>query len=117
MVKTSVAIAAAAAALCFAGVASADDQYNGQTYAQVEKTLGTKGTTIKIGSTVGDALPIGQCVVTGSRSAQVLGASGATGGSELVLDLNCNRTAANAGQPDQAAQQGGQAGSGSQSGG
>ena len=108
MVKTSVAIAAVAAALCCAPIASADDQYNGQTYAEVTKTLTTKGTTSRIGSTVGDALPTAQCVVTGSQTVPMLGASGATGASEVVLELNCNRTAAT---------QGGQSGSGSQSGG
>ncbi len=117
MVKTSVAIAAAAAALCCAPIASADDQYNGQTYAEVTKTLSTKGTTSRIGSTVGDALPIAQCVVIGSQTVPILGASGATGASEVVLELNCNRTAATAGQPQQSAQQSAQSGSGSQSGG
>jgi hypothetical protein len=117
MVKTSVVIAATAAALCCAGIASADDQYNGQTYAEVKETLSATGTTSKIGSTVGDELPIGQCVVTGSQTNQQLGSSGATGAKEVVLDLNCNRTAATAGQPDQGAQQGGQAESGSQTGG
>jgi hypothetical protein len=113
MVKTSVAIAAAAAALCCAPIASADDQYNGQTYAEVTKTLSTKGTTIRIGSTMGDALPTAQCVVTGSQTVPMLGASGPTGANEVVLELNCNRTAATAGQPQQSAQ----SGSGSQSGG
>lgn len=117
MVKTSVAIAAVAAALCCAPIASADDQYNGQTYAEVTKTLSAKGITSKIGAAVGDALPIAQCVVTESRTVPMFSASGATGANEVVLELNCNRTAATAGQPQQSAQQSAQSGSGSQTGG
>ena len=113
MVKILLAIAAAAAALCCVPIASADDQYNGQTYAEVAKTLSAKGITSKIGAAVGDALPTAQCVVTESRTVPMFSASGATGANEVVLELNCNRTAATAGQPQQSAQ----SGSGSQTGG
>lgn len=86
--------AAAAATLCSAGIASADQQVVGQTYDQAKQELSKSGMTIKIGTTVGDELPTGQCVVTQARTAPAMGTSGETGSKEVILDLNCNKTAA-----------------------
>lgn len=86
--------AAMAAALCCAGIASADVQVVGQTYDQAKAELSKAGMTSKIGTTVGDELPTGQCVVTQARTAPAMGASGDTGSKEVILDLNCSKTAA-----------------------
>lgn len=86
--------AAVAAALCCAGVATADQQVVGLTYDQAKQELSKAGMTIKIGTTIGDELQTGQCVVTQARTAPTMGTSGDTGSKEVILDLNCNRTAA-----------------------
>ena len=87
------ATAATVAALCCPGIASADQQLVGQTYEQAQEELSKAGMTSKIGTTIGDELPAGQCVVTQARTAPMLGASGDTGNKEVILDLNCNKTA------------------------
>jgi len=89
-----VAGGAALAALCGSGIAAADDQFNGQTYAEAEQALSKAGMSSRVGTVSGDQLPTGQCIVTESRTMGVVGSSGATGGSEVVLDLDCNETAA-----------------------
>jgi hypothetical protein len=76
-----------------AGAASADSQYNGQTYAQAQAAITKTGMTSKIGTVVGDQVPTAQCIVTGSRTLEVLGSSGTTGGSEVLLDLDCSSAA------------------------
>ncbi len=88
------AAAATTAALCCAGIASADQQVVGLTYDQAKQELSKSGMTIKIGTTIGDALQTGQCVVTQARTAPTMGSSGDTGSKEVILDLNCNKTAA-----------------------
>ena len=90
----AVATTAAAAALCGSGIASAGEQFNGQTYAEAKQALSQAGMTGKIGTVSGDELPIEQCIVTGSQTMDVAGSSGGTGGSEVVLHLNCNASAA-----------------------
>lgn len=88
------ATAAAVAALYCPGIAAADQQLVGQTYDQAQQEMSKAGMSIKLGTTIGDELPTGQCVVTQARTAPVMGASGDTGNKEVILDLNCNRTAA-----------------------
>ena len=93
-VMIGAAATAAAAALCCPGIASADQQLTGQTYEQAQQELSKAGMTSKIGTTMGDELPIGQCVVTQARTAPMMGSSGETGSKEVILDLNCNKTGA-----------------------
>ena len=98
MMTRSVAIAVAVAALSAAGlsgpgIASADDQFNGQTYAEAQQAVSRAGMTSRVGAISGDELPTEQCIVTGSQTAEEFGASGSTGAGEVVLNLNCNRTA------------------------
>jgi hypothetical protein len=97
--------AAVAAAMMFGttGIASADDQYVGQTYDEAKKALSNAGMTSQIGSVIGGTLPTAQCIVTGSRTEPVLGLSGPTGGTQVVLDLNCGTPAATQGQQEQPA--------------
>jgi hypothetical protein len=97
--------AAVAATMIFGttGIASADDQYVGQTYAEAKEALSKAGKTSQIGSVVGGTLPTAQCTVTGSRTEPVLGDSGATGGTQVVLDLDCDTPAATQGQQEQPA--------------
>ncbi len=105
MVKRSAAIAAAMAALCSTAIASADEQYNGQTYAEAQQALSEAGMSSTVGSVTGDELPKAECIVTGSHTTPVTGASGATGKSEVVLHLDCNKTSEPAGQANTDAQQ------------
>lgn len=98
MITRSVAMAVAVAALSAAGlfgpgIASADDQFNGQTYAEAQQAVSNAGMTSRLGTITGDELPTKQCIVTGSQTVRDMGASGSTGASEVVLNLNCNRTA------------------------
>ncbi|MGI9124317.1 MAG: hypothetical protein ACR2JM_06140 [Mycobacterium sp.] len=93
---------AAITALAGAGIASADNEFNGQTYADAQQAIIKSGMTSRVGAIVGDQLPTGQCMVTGSQTRQVVGSSGFTGGSEVVLNLDCNITAATP-APSQAA--------------
>ncbi len=119
MIKTSVLTGAAAsaialAALCGSGIASADEKYDGQTYAEANQAVSEAGMTSKIGSVTGDDLPTEQCTVTGSHTMSVVGSSGATGASEVVLNLNCNKTAGTTGQEGESAQQDSQTAAGAQ---
>lgn len=88
---SGIMIAAAAVSL-FAtpSIAGADNEFNGQTYAEAERAIKEAGMTSRVGAVVGDALPTSECTVSGSHTAEVVGASGFTGGSEVVLNLNCN---------------------------
>jgi hypothetical protein len=76
-----------------AGAASADSQYNGQTYTQAQETIKKAGMTSKVGTVVGDQVPTAQCIVTGSKTLPVQGSSGTTGGNEVLLDLDCTAAA------------------------
>lgn len=114
MVVVGVAIAAGAA-FCAPGIAAADEQFDGQTYAEAQEALSEAGMTSRVGTVVGDALPTQQCTVTESRTEDQLGTSGPTGGTQVILDLDCNLPSA----PDQqgaAGQSDGDAGAGAQSG-
>lgn len=82
--------AAAITVLAGSGTASADDEFNGQTYANAEQAIKQAGMTSRVGAVVGDDLPTDQCIVSGSHTAEVVGTSGFTGGSEVVLNLDCN---------------------------
>jgi hypothetical protein len=86
--------AAATIALAGSGIASADNEYNGQTYAAAQQAITNAGLTSRIGSTVGDQLPTNACIVSGSQTGPALDSSGSTGASVVVLDLNCDAVAA-----------------------
>lgn len=90
---------AAGAMLCAPGIASADEQFEGQTYAEAQQALSAAGMTSRVGTVVGDALPTQQCTVTGSRTEDVMGTSGFSGGTEVILDLDCNLASAQPSAP------------------
>lgn len=99
--------AAAMAAIVGSGVASAQEEFVGQTYAEAQQAIAKAGLNSRIGTTMGGDLPTDKCIVSGSRTVEVLGASGMTGGSEIVLDLNCTLSAASEmtqGQPTEGIQ-------------
>lgn len=89
----AVIAAATLGAFGSAGGASADSQYNGQTYTQARETITKTGMTSKVGTVVGDQVPTAQCIVTGSKTLPVQGSSGTTGGNEVLLDLDCTAAA------------------------
>jgi len=95
----AVGAAAASMALCGSGVASADNEYAGQTYAEAQRQIGESGGTATINTVVGDQLPTDQCRVSGSREGNYLDAVGTNVGGEVLLDLNCNADVASAGSP------------------
>jgi hypothetical protein len=86
-----------------AGIAHANDEYAGQTYAQAQQAIQQAGGTDTIATVVGDQLPTTQCQVTGSRSASFLDSSGSNPGGRVLFDLNCNAGVASPGEPGNSA--------------
>jgi hypothetical protein len=76
--------AAALAVIFGGGVASADNEYKGLTFAKVQERTNNRAV---ISSRVGSYLPTEECIVTGNRRATY-----GTGGSKILVDLNCNDT-------------------------
>ncbi|WP_233211126.1 hypothetical protein [Mycobacterium sp. shizuoka-1] len=93
----SLAAVGTATALGFPGIASADNEYVGQTYADATQAITQAGMTETIATVVGGQLPTSQCRVTGSRMASFLDSSGNNPGGRIMLDLNCNADFAPAG--------------------
>lgn len=83
------ACAATVAALLGAGTAAADNEYQGQTYADAVEAIRQSGSTVKIGGKVGSFLPLPQCRVTGNRNASFLDSSGSNSGNVVMIHLNC----------------------------
>lgn len=81
--------AAVLVALLGSGTAAATNDYAGSTYDDAASSISGWGGTPVIASRIGDYLPTGQCVVTGSRNR----------GGQTLLDLNCNATSALEGHP------------------
>ncbi len=94
--------AAVSSAVLGAGIAAADNDYVGQTYAEATKAISDAGGTETIATVVGDQVPTAQCRVTGSRNASFLDSSGNPGG-RVLLDLNCNADVASPGNPGNSA--------------
>ncbi len=95
----AVGAAAASFAVFGTGVASATNEYAGQTYADAAQAISDAGQSATIATRVGSFLPTDQCMVTGSRSANFLDSSGVNPGGRVLLFLNCNNTFATAGVP------------------
>ena len=95
----AVGAAAASFALFGSGIASATNEYAGQTYADASQAISDAGQSATIATRVGSFLPTEQCMVTGSRSADFLDSSGTNPGNRVLLYLNCNNTFATAGVP------------------
>lgn len=72
------------------GLASAVDEYKGQTYNDAASAISKSGSTAIIATKVGSFLPLGQCIVTGSHNADFLNSSGTNSGGKVLLNLNCN---------------------------
>ena len=98
-------VIAAALALGGAGIASAEEEFVGQTYAEAQQAISKAGLTSRVGTTVGGDLPTDKCIVSGSRTVEIVGSSGYTGGSEIVLDLDCSLAAASQSEQQQAPQE------------
>jgi hypothetical protein len=95
----AVSAAAASFAVFGSGVASATNEYAGETYADAAQAISDAGQSATIATRVGSFLPTDQCMVTGSRSANFLDSSGVNPGGRVLLFLNCNNTFATAGVP------------------
>ena len=95
----AVGVAAASFAVFGSGVASAVNEYAGQTYADAVQAISDSGQSATIATRVGSFLPTDQCIVTGSRSANFLDSSGTNAGGQVLLYLNCNNSFAAAGVP------------------
>jgi hypothetical protein len=104
MTKKLMVLAAAvgAAATVFgAGVASADQNYNGMKYSEALSKIKAAGATAKVSARVGDQLNEGDCLVK-SYTKSALPARGFTmkGPSSIVLvALDCNGGVASPGKP------------------
>jgi hypothetical protein len=95
----AVGAAAASFAVFGSGIASATNEYAGQTYADASQAISDAGQSATIATRVGSFLPTDECMVTGSRSANFLDSSGVNAGGRVLLYLNCNSTFATAGVP------------------
>jgi hypothetical protein len=80
----------AVAFLFSAGPANAINEYQGLTYEKASDSITSNGGAIKIASRQGSYLPTENCVITGSRRANFLDASGQSSGYTVLVDLNCN---------------------------
>jgi hypothetical protein len=78
--------AAALTVIFGAGVAVADNEYKGKTFAQLQNDYGGRAI---VASRVGSYLPTEQCIVTGNRRVSSLDSSG-NGSTKILVDLNCN---------------------------
>ncbi len=78
--------AAALSVIFGAGPAVADNEYKGQTYAQVQERTRNRAV---ISSRTGSYLPTEECIVTGNRRASFLDSSG-NASAKILVDLNCN---------------------------
>jgi hypothetical protein len=96
-VVVGIGAASAAAMIYGSGTASAVNEYVGMTYDKASSQISSWGGTATIATKVGEELPTGDCIVTGSRTASFLGSSGFAGGSQVLLDLNCNQPLAEPG--------------------
>ena len=76
--------AAAIAVIFGAGSATADNEYKGLTFAQVQERTSNRAV---ISSRTGSYLPTEECIVTGNRRATF-----GTGSAKILVDLNCNDT-------------------------
>jgi hypothetical protein len=95
----AVGAATASFAVLGSGIASATNEYAGQTYADAAQAISDAGESATIATRVGSFLPTDECIVTGSRSADFLDSSGVNAGGRVLLYLNCNSTFATAGVP------------------
>ncbi|MCX2928787.1 hypothetical protein ORI20_00775 [Mycobacterium sp. CVI_P3] len=95
----AVGVATATFAIFGSSVASATNEYAGETYADAAQAISDSGQSPTIATRVGSFLPTDQCMVTGSRSANFLDSSGTSGGGRVLLYLNCNNNFAAAGVP------------------
>lgn len=85
-------------ALFGSGSAAAVNEYVGQTYNDAATAISQGGQTPVIATRVGEFLPTGACIVSGSRTASFLDSSG-NNNSKVLLNLNCNYMFALAGVP------------------
>jgi hypothetical protein len=76
-------------ALFGSGSAAAINEYVGQTYNDAATAISQNGQTPVIATRVGEFLPTGACIVSGSRTASFLDSSG-NNNSKVLLSLNCN---------------------------
>ncbi|MED5811062.1 hypothetical protein VST63_01700 [Mycolicibacterium sp. 050232] len=92
--------ASTTAVLLDAGVADANqDPLIGKTYAEAAEKISEWSSTPVVNSTVGDALPRDDCIVTSWRKVRKLDASGNERPTEHLLNLNCSQVLATPGHP------------------
>jgi hypothetical protein len=94
---------AAALALTCAGVAGAAPAVVGMTYNQAQQAVQDAGMSAVVSTTIGTALPQGDCIVTSQtlRSAVSFGRDYTP--SKVLLSLNCNDSVAAPGKPGNSA--------------
>lgn len=80
------------------GAASGDNEYAGQTYAEVARKVSNAGGNATIASIVGAGLSTDECIVTGSRKGSNLDSSGQSRGYQVLVHLNCGKQLAGPGQ-------------------
>ena len=88
--SSGIGVAAAVAFLSSAGLADANNEYKGLTYAKAQESITSSGGSIVISSREGSYLSTENCIVIGSRRANFLDTSGRKSGYTVLVDLNCN---------------------------
>jgi len=94
--SSGIGVTAAVAFLFSAGLADANNEYKGLTYAKAKDSITSNGGAIVISSREGSYLPTEKCIIVGSRRANFLDSSGKKSGYTVLVDLNCNDTVAGA---------------------
>jgi len=98
-----VSAAMAASAIFGMGTASAINEYVGMTYDKASQQISSWGGTATIATRTGEELQTGDCMVVGSRTASFLGSSGFSGGSQVLLNIDCTKALAEPGHPGNSA--------------
>ena len=94
--SSGIGVTAAVAFLFSAGLADANNEYKGLTYAKAKDSITSNGGAIVISSREGSYLPTEECIIVGSRRANFLDSSGKKSGYTVLVDLNCNDSVAGA---------------------
>lgn len=93
------AVACASMALVSAGVAAADPDVVGKSYADAKGVFSAAGLTPRVATVVGDQLPQNQCFVASTSKPTFLDQAGASKGDMILVNLNCYPRQASAVNP------------------
>lgn len=101
---SGISTAAALMAMFGPGLAGANNELNGMTYAKAQEKVSSFGNIISIATKTGSYLAMDDCMVVGTRKADFLDSSGRKpSNTTWLVDLNCNDLSALNGHPGNSA--------------